>query len=653
MGWCQRGYAERVGRPFQAEDLYLLRTVTDCELHPHDTRTAYVVTWCDRETDSNRNQLWLHDGAVARPITYGHTASSPRFSPDGAWLAYLAGAHQTPPQLHVMSLAGGEPLLLVKLDDGCDDLAWLPDSSGLIITAKSRPEDQRGKTKEELAKAPRPRTIESTQFRFNGRGWINDRRTQLYAVALPTPGEAPAPPVQLTDGAFDSFGGKPSPDGQQIAFMSARHDDREWSGGNDVWLTGRDGSEPRRVTTNGSWQTLAWVDNTRLVAVGQRERGVVVLAAPHLIETSAPSAPQIIGDGETSTPGRLQVRGDALFALGVTRGATHIHRYDILTGERRSIIDGRRQVLAFGVSADATRLVFAATGSNTPAELFERSEQAERQLTTHTAPFLAEVELAEVEDVTVTSADGYEVHAFVCAPKDRTSPSPGLVYVHGGPLAHYGYGFFDEFQMAAAQGYVVIGANPRGSDGYGVAHANAIIGDLGKLDWLDIQATTHALAARPDVDAMRLGIGGGSYGGYMTAWATSHIDRFKAALVERAVINWVSMEATSDIGWFVTTTMKADTLTNIESLRRQSPITYVRNVRTPTLILHSDEDWRCPPEQAEQWHGALRRNGVDVSYVRFPGENHELTRTGRPSFRVERFGMVHNFYARYLEPDVT
>jgi dipeptidyl aminopeptidase/acylaminoacyl peptidase len=438
---------------------------------------------------------------------------------------------------------------------------------------------------------------------------------------------------------------------RRIAFISARHADREWVGGNDIWVaeTGND-EPPVNVTNCGRWNSLEWVDDEHLIGIGQTERGAIRLASPHHLDASGATEPTRIGDGEVTAVGRPQVRGDELFVLGVVRGATHLHRYDLTTGTRATVVDGRRQLGAFGISTDTRNIVFTSAGSNTPSELFDRIDGVERQRSSHTAPFLAEVELAAVEEVTVTSRDGYEVHALLCRPTGHTGnvKRPGLVYVHGGPLAHYGYGFFDEFQIAAAAGYVVIGANPRGSDGYGAAHAELIKGDLGNLDWLDVQATADALASQPDIDSNMIGIGGGSYGGFMTAWATGHTNRFRAALVERAVINWVTMEATSDIGWFVEHVASATTVDNIERLRRQSPITYARNVETPTLILHSDEDWRCPPEQAEQWHAALRRKGVDVRYVRFPGENHELTRSGRPSFRVARFATVHDFFSRYL-----
>jgi dipeptidyl aminopeptidase/acylaminoacyl peptidase len=219
-------------------------------------------------------------------------------------------------------------------------------------------------------------------------------------------------------------------------------------------------------------------------------------------------------------------------------------------------------------------------------------------------------------------------------------------------MSTYSHTFFDEFQLAAADGYTVIAGNPRGSDGYGEQWAASIVGDLGNRDWADVTALTDHLAALPEVDDSRIGIGGGSYGGFMTSWAIGHTQRYRAALVERAVTNWETMAGTSDIGsYFLPMLLDASPETDVERLRHQSPISYATSVTTPTLILHSEEDWRCPIEQAEQLFAAYRRAGVDVTFARFPGENHELSRSGSPRHRVERFGFVHDFFARHLHPD--
>ncbi|HEC09154.1 MAG TPA: S9 family peptidase, partial [Acidimicrobiales bacterium] len=261
-------------------------------------------------------------------------------------------------------------------------------------------------------------------------------------------------------------------------------------------------------------------------------------------------------------------------------------------------------------------------------------------------------ELSVPEEFTTRSVDGYEVHGWIIRPPSSAAvevPGPGLLCIHGGPLGQYGWGFFDEFQMYAAAGQVVVGGNPRGSDGYGSAHAAAIVGDMGNLDWNDVQAEADFLAALPEVDPDRLGVMGGSYGGFMTTWAVSHSDRFAVAVSERAVNNWETMWSTSDIGsWFGPVYLGADNLSDIEAVRRQSPITHARAITTPTMILHSDEDWRCPPEQAEQLFVLLRRLGVDTRMVRFPGANHDLSRNGRPSQRVERFDLILDWLGQHL-----
>jgi dipeptidyl aminopeptidase/acylaminoacyl peptidase len=216
-------------------------------------------------------------------------------------------------------------------------------------------------------------------------------------------------------------------------------------------------------------------------------------------------------------------------------------------------------------------------------------------------------------------------------------------------MFQYGLGFFDEFQMAAACGYVVIAGNPRGSAGYGQRWAQSIIGDLGNKDWLDVSALADHLSGMPEVDSERIGIGGGSYGGFMTGWALSHDERFKAGLIERAVTSWNSFYGTSDIGaWFTGKTIGATVETDRDEVTRQSPLHHVADITAPTLIVHSEHDWRCPIEQGEQLFAALRRRGRDVTMVRFPGESHGLTRGGGPGHRVERFEIVHEFFAKHL-----
>jgi dipeptidyl aminopeptidase/acylaminoacyl peptidase len=544
----------------------------------------------------------------------------------------------------------GLPITLSTTADPVAEPVWLPDSSGLLFTAPSRPDDEVGLSRDEVAK--RARVIDSTQYRFNGRGYTFNRRRQVYRVHLPVDG-AVAAPERLTAGDFDNFAPVVSPDGRRIAFVSSRNRDREWFGGSDVFVMAAGGGRATKVTSGGAWRNISWVDDHRLVALGMTDRTEVLLSSLHVVQVDGSAPVRRLGDGEVTCGGEVYgsprplVIGDAVYCHAVRRGAIHLDRYDLGSGRQSTVLGGDRTIGSF--ASDGARIAFVARGTNTPGELYEKSGRAERCLTAITTDFTASVALAEVEEFETNAADGYPVHGFSCRPVGaRRGKGPALLYVHGGPLAQYGWGFFDEFQLAAAAGYHVIGINPRGSDGYGQAHASVIQGDLGGKDWADVQAAGDWLFAQRSTDTARVGIGGGSYGGFMTAWATGHSRRFAAALVERAVINWATMEATSDIGWFGSLMTGGTTLDDIERLRRQSPITYVGKARTPTLVMHSEEDWRCPIEQGEQWFAGLRRQGVASRFVRFPGENHELTRSGRPSLRVDRFHHVHDWFAKYL-----
>jgi dipeptidyl aminopeptidase/acylaminoacyl peptidase len=713
-----------MARTFVPEDLYRIRQVTDVAVHPVDGRAVFVVSWCDEETDSNRSQLWLIappgvGGAIssaeagdpnagpgeARQLTRGHADHSPRFSPDGRYLAYLSAPLRQPAQLHVLPLDGGEPWRLGPFDDGCEGPVWLPDSSALVVSAPTRPPEERGRSAEELAERPRPRRITTTRYRFNGRGWTVDRAQQLFLV--PLDGGEPCP---LTDGPWDASAPAVSPDGRWVLFESAREPDQEWLGGSDLWLvalpteraadstslrptgpagaadstsvrpTGTAGAAPlelRRLTDGqGEWTYGSFLpDGSAVLAVGHTARGDAYLALPWVIPLDG-GPPRRLGDGETAvhpatgTSPNLAVTDDAVVLPGIERGRQRVDRYALDGSRVDTIAADPPLITAFAVDVTRQRLLLTGASPTRPAELFQTAVGRDvmppdagtpgaHRLTHLNDRLCEEVTFAGYEEVEARSADGYVVHGFVVRPPAVAATTgqhrggdrrPGLLYVHGGPLAQYGLGFFDEFQAAAATGHVLVAGNPRGSEGYGSAHARAITGGgLGGRDWDDVQALADHLAALPDVDRDRLGIGGGSYGGFMAGWAIGHTDRFAAALSERAVNNWETMEGTSDIGaWFTRIYTGVTNRSDLDAQRRQSPITHVDRMTTPTLIIHSDEDWRCPPEQAEQLFVALRQRGVPCEMVRFPGENHELSRSGRPSLRVERLRIVHDWWSRWL-----
>ncbi len=637
-------------RPMAPDDVYALHQVTDAAWHPGGGWVAYVVGWPDEDTDDNRSVLrgWSPDGD--RPLTHGHADGTPRFSPDGRWLAFLRRtAPGSAPQVAVLPVDGGDARLVTEEPDGVVDLEWRPDSTGLVIVRPVRPDDQVDVEPEVLAR--RIRRITSVDYRFNGRGYVHDRRTHLAVVDLPGGDEEPPPaPRALTDGGVDDRDPAVSPDGTLVAFVAGRRPGSDLDGTTQIWVVPIDGGATREWTAGpGTWQRPVWGGDGALWVLGQPEAGRIGFARLHRVPPGG-GVPEPAGGGDVNrvnlmsatTP--LVERDGGIYLFGAARGATSVDRVAVATGEVTTVFGGDRSVAAFDVGPDGGVAAVAGDAASL-ADLWVDGER----VTDRAAAFAARVRTVAPEELTVPAADGYDVHAFLYLPPDGAGPFPGLVYVRGGPLAQWGHGFLDEVQLAVAAGYAVVAANPRGSDGYGEDHARAIVGDLGGPDWLDVQAVTEALAARPEVDAERIGIGGGSYGGFMTTWAVSHSDRYRAALVERAVTNWETMQGTSDIGpWFPQVYLGGDNRTDVDAVRRQSPMTYAGRIDTPTLIVHAEEDWRCPIEQAEQLFAALAVRRVETELVRVPGANHDLTRAGRPSHRVERFRIVHDWWARHL-----
>jgi dipeptidyl aminopeptidase/acylaminoacyl peptidase len=304
------------------------------------------------------------------------------------------------------------------------------------------------------------------------------------------------------------------------------------------------------------------------------------------------------------------------------------------------VVTGRNaEVKSFGAHGD--RIAAVVSTSDNPGEV----ELVGTGVLTDFAGPVREGGVHPSVELTGTAPDGYPVHGFLVLPEGE-GPHPVLLAVHGGPFMYHGHGFFDEAQVYASAGYAVVLPNPRGSAGYGQEHGQAVIGAFGTVDVDDVLAVLDAALERPELDADRVGVMGGSYGGFMTSWlAAHHGERFRAGWSERAVNAWDSFGGSSDIGWFF-----VDAYCGTDPAKQQamSPLTYAEKISMPFAVVHSEHDWRCPLEQAQRMFVALRRNGVDAEMLIFPGEGHELTRSGKPRHRHQRFDAVLEWWSRHL-----
>jgi len=643
-------------RGMRPDDVYRLTNVGDPRLSPDARTVAYVRAWIDDDTHEPRSAIWSVpvDGTdEPRQLTAGAKRDgTPRWSPDGRWLAFTSARDDDPAQLFVLPADGpGESRQLTRLQEAVEAPVWSPDGSKLAFTSRTHdPNDD----EDDASKRP-PRRITRLQSRLDHDGWTEGRAHHISVVGLDG-----ADPVQLTDGDHEDEWPAWSPDGTTIAFTSARHPDWDRGTANDVFTVPADGGEPRRITgTDGGHLAPVWSpDGTRVaylfypgefddprharLAVVDVASGARSVLTERLDRTAAPypmvRAPLWDGDRivfPIEDQGRVPiyaVPADGSGAPTAIADAAGLTGFDLVAGT----------------------LVHAESTPTRPAEVMV----GDRRLTDVGAAFTADLTPAEPEAFTAVSPDGTEVPAWIMRPPgfDPNESYAAVLSIHGGPFTQYGERFFDEFQVYAGAGYVVLYANPRGSSGYTEDWGRAIrgpVGDAGpgwgSVDYDDLMAVTdEAIKRFGFIDPERMAVMGGSYGGYMTSWIVGHTDRFRCAISERAVNDIASEDGSSDIGGFFKGYIGAYPWEAPEVYRALSPLTYASEITTPLLILHSEDDLRCPINQGEQLFTMLRALGRDVEFVRFPAESHELTRSGSPTHRVQRFELILEFLGQHL-----
>jgi dipeptidyl aminopeptidase/acylaminoacyl peptidase len=638
------------------EDVCALRGVADPRLSPDGRTVAYVVWGADGEANTYRSVIHLVpvDGsAPSRQLTAGETEDAgPRWSPDGRFLAFVSNREGEKKQLYVLPVGGGEARRLTDLPEDVGEVAWSPDGTRLAFSA--RVSDPAYEEPDEKRRAPR--RITRLQYKLDDVGWTTDRRQHLFTV----PAEGSAGPVQVTSGDYEDGYPAWSPDGSRIAFVSARGEDWDVEDVRDVYVVGAAGGEPVRLTGSNGWcEAPSWSPDASLIAFRYtpghfdhpRHAQIAVVEAgggePRVLTSSLdrncspyPEIREPIWDGDR-----------ILFGIE-DRGNTHLYRARADgSGEPELVVGGELAVAGYDARVGAV-VHTAMTDSSLP-ELYVGG----RRFSEAGGSSSQRREFVEAERFTVVAADGSEVDAWIMRPAgfEPGRRYPVLLNVHGGPFTQYGSRFLDEFQVYAGAGYVVLYANPRGSSGYSEAWARAIRGPSnggpgwGSVDYEDLMAVTDEALQRFDFcDPDRLGVLGGSYGGFMTSWIVGHTNRFRAACSERAGNNFVSAFGSGDLDWMLKGYFGAFLFEDVDAYLRVSPTTYAESIRTPLLILHSENDLRCHVEQAEHLFTTLRLLGREVELVRFPAEGHELSRSGSPVHRVMRLELILEWFGRHL-----
>jgi dipeptidyl aminopeptidase/acylaminoacyl peptidase len=637
---------------------------------PDGRQVAFVVSRADAEANRYRSQIWLApaDGSrPAEPFTAGeHLDANPTWSPDGRRLAFTSerGSHEKKREvtLRVAPVGGGgETVTLAAFPEPVRDLSWAPDGRHLAFATRVR--DARYEIDDPRQQPPR----RITRFfsRLDNVGWTHDRPTHVFVI--PTDGSGG--PLDMTPGEFDFSAPAWAPDSRTLAFSGAAHDTWDMDLAVDIFTAVVGDGDPVPLTKQtGYYGFPAWSALGGAIAIlGADEArrspqngrlGIVDMASGQHRWIGSALDRNFAPYGDARAP----IWDDGGLLVSVEdRGSVHVFRVATdASGDPELVLGGDRWISNFDYAGGT--LAFAASTVDRPAEIFVSKDGEERRLSFVTDGFVAQIGARPAARFTATSTDGVEVDAWVLTPPGY-HPSqryPALLNVHGGPFTQYGNRFFDEAQVQASAGYVVLLSNPRGSSGREESWGRAITGPKnpygtgsgwGSVDYDDLMAVVdEALSRFPFIDPERLGVLGGSYGGYMTSWIVSHTNRFKAACSERAVNNMASEDWTSDIATRFRFELGATWFEDPDEYLRISPMTYVRDIETPLLIIHSEDDLRCPIEQAEQLFVALRLLGREVEFYRFPAEGHELSRSGSPVHRVQRADLILDFFGKHLQP---
>lgn len=648
---------------FTAERVFDIEYASDPQISPDGETIVYVRRSVDRQLDLDRGDLWTIDvdsGAHRPLVTGGAPSSSPRWSPDGSRLMYMT-SKDGKPDLRVMFMDSGESFSLSQFEEAPSGAVWSPNGQSIafsMFVPDDAPSFATPIASPEGATWSEPvRVFDDMTFRFDGAGYLEEGATHVFTISAEggsvrqvTEGEADYGDVAwLSDDAllvvgnaaedrdFDpmeseiysvnladlemtalttrngpDYNPVVSPDGNKIAYLGFDDEVKSYTQAR-LYVMDADGSNKRHLAPNldRSLDAIAWTsDSRRLLGQTENAGAIDIVSVPlrGAVET------ELTGLGGTSI-GRPYASGS--FSVSATR----------------------RPVIAYTAGFEDRPAEVAVVGSTT----------RDRILTDLNSDILPFLDISPLEEIQVPSShDGLPIEAWIALPPDFVADGsfPMILEIHGGPATMYAPFFSSEIQRFAAEGYVTVYANPRGSTGYGESFAQEIDKAYPSYDYDDLMSVVDELVARDYVDPDRLFVTGGSGGGILTAWIVGKTDRFAAAASIKPVINWMTMGLASDIGLFVNKYwIGAMPWENPEAFLALSPISYVGNVTTPTLLMVGEEDWRTPTWEAEQFYTALKQLDVDTALIRVPGSPHYIA--GRPSRLIAKTDNIMGWFAKY------
>jgi dipeptidyl aminopeptidase/acylaminoacyl peptidase len=673
-------------RPVVPEDLLAIQYLDGAVPSPDGKWIVATLRTIDADKDKYFKHLWLlsGDGGAPRRLTHGEQKNGGAvWSPDGKSIAFVSDRKDKRPQIYRLRLDGGEAERLTDLDGEISSLEWSPDGGKIAFTYRAFDAPEFGhlpdsvaakkaaEAKKEGKDLPPPsfRHITRLAYKFDGYGFLPKARTQIHVLDV-----ASGAVSALTSGDWDHESPTWSPDGKSIAFAANREADAEFTSYtvSDIFVVAASGGEPKNLTPGpgvayapswspdraedwwGVWNQHVWVvpvaGGTPRDLTPEHDRVAQDATIGDLHDLHGGGVPTWSRDGKT------------VYFTASDHGSTPLFSVSAAGGTPKKLTTKPCQVmlLARGRAAEPLTLVVNGFTNAGTVVRFDPASGAMTDLWEPNKDFFAGLDLAEPQEMWIDAPQGHRVQAWLMKPpagaagagaKGGAGGTPMLLEIHGGPRAQYGATYMHEFQVFASLGIAVLFSNPRGSLGYGEKFTQAIVKDWAAPAHEDLMlAVDAALKANPDIDPARLGVTGGSYGGYMTTWVVGHTDRFKAALTQRCVTTVQTLLLSDDIGGSSSEEFGAEPWTFAPILWKQSPLAYVEQIKTPLMITHSMEDHRCNVAEAEMLYKSLKWLRREVEMVLYPGESHGLSRMGTPSRRVARLHVMRDWFVRHLRP---
>jgi dipeptidyl aminopeptidase/acylaminoacyl peptidase len=643
-------------RSLSPDDIYNLKEVRDPQRSPDGKWVAYTVARAIRETDKNDSDVWMvsWDGQQQVQVTSSaESESSPRWSPDGKFLAFLSSRQGAKgAQIWLMNRAGGEAIKLTNIKGGISDYAWSPDSKRFVLVVEdpdpSDP-DKDAEKKEAEPKTPKPIVIDRYAFKADISGYRRGERTHLQLFDIAAKKAEP-----LTPGAFDEESPAWSPDGAQIAFIRRHGEgDVDKAPNHDLFvIDARAGSKEKRLTSTTADEggRLAWSPDGRTIAylLGD-ELKYSAYDQNRLAVIPASGGPSHILTDALDRPVRSPLwASDGSILVTITDDrAEQIAKVNPADGRIERLTTGPRVVNGFTAASDGGLAVIASTPTEIP-EIYALESGKLRRLSHQNDEWVKALQPAATEGFSASAKDGTEVHGLIVKPNTFLPGRryPALLRIHGGPNGQDSYAWSFERELFAANGYVVVAVNYRGSNGRGSAYQKAIFADWGNKEVVDLLAAMDYVQTLDYVDASRLGIGGWSYGGILTNYTVATDARFKAAISGAGSSNQISMYGTDMYITQYENELGPPWKDQDLWIKLSYPFFHADRIHTPTLFMGGEKDFNVPLLGGEQMYQALRSLGVDTELVIYPNQFHGIT---VPSYKKDRLERYLAWYDKYLK----